>query len=205
MSQDFAFERILQAVIFAAKKHQGQARKDDHNSPYITHPLQVAQVLWEIGGVRSPQTLIAAILHDTIEDTPTTQNEVREAFGEGILEIVLEVTDDKSLEKMARKRLQVEHAPELSEPARLIKLGDKLVNCRDILENPPSDWTLTRRRNYIQWGADVIAQIRGTNLPLESAFDDMLAEAQDQLNFIIEPFQSVEDRPWGPKKSRQED
>jgi GTP diphosphokinase / guanosine-3',5'-bis(diphosphate) 3'-diphosphatase len=199
MHQDSALDKIFEAAIFAAQKHQGQERKDDRRSPYITHPLQVAKILWEVGGVRDPQTLIAAILHDTIEDTCTTIAEVQETFGESVLEIVLEVTDDKSLEKITRKRLQVEHAPNLSEAARLIKLGDKLVNCRDILENPPSDWTLTRRRNYIQWGADVIAQIRGTNQSLEAAFDRMLAEAEAQLNFTIQPFTSLEDRPWGPK------
>ena len=200
MSQVFPLDGILKAAIFAAQKHQGQVRKNDLGSPYITHPMQVARVLWDIGGVRDLQTLIAALLHDTIEDTRTTHAEVREAFGEQVLEIVLEVTDNKALEKMTRKRLQVEHAPELSKPARLIKLGDKLVNCRDILENPPSDWTLTRRRNYIQWGADVITQIRGTNAPLESAFDRMLAEAEAQLNFTIQNFDSVENRPWGPSK-----
>ena len=202
MSQAFPLDRILEAAIFAARKHQGHVRKDDLGSPYITHPLQVARVLWDIGGVRDPQTLIAAILHDTIEDTRTTPAEVREAFGEQVLEVVLEVSDDKSLEKMTRKRLQVEHAPQLSKSARLIKLGDKLVNCRDILENPPSDWTMTRRKNYIQWGADVIAQIRGTNAPLESAFDRMLAEAEIQLSFSIQAFETVENRPWGPSNKK---
>ncbi len=204
MSQDSALDRILEAAIFAARKHQGQVRKDDRRSPYITHPLQVAQTLWDIGGVREPQTLIAAILHDTIEDTNTTYAEVRETFGEEILQIVLEVTDDKTLEKMARKRAQVVHAPDLSEPASLIKLGDKLVNCCDILQNPPRNWTLSRRREYIQWGADVIEKIRGINQPLEDAFDRMLAEAQEQLNFTIKAFKSVNDRPWGPSSSSKE-
>lgn len=205
MTQDTELNRIFTAAIFAARKHQGQVRKDDRQSPYITHPLQVAQILWDIGGVREAQTLIAAILHDTIEDTATTRAEVREGFGEEILKIVLEVTDDKTQEKMTRKRMQVLHAPSLSKPARLIKLGDKLVNCCDILKNPPSNWTLMRRQNYIQWGADVIAQIRGTNVALEKAFDAMLAEAQAQLNFTIKPFKSVINRPWGPSSSSEEE
>ncbi|MFW5713750.1 MAG: HD domain-containing protein [Brevefilum sp.] len=203
MSQDQALDKIFEAAIFAARKHQGQVRKDNRRSPYITHPLQVAQILWDLGGVRNPQTLIAAILHDTIEDTGTTRMEIRETFGEEVLLIILEVTDDKSLEKMTRKRMQVVHAPELSEPARLIKLGDKLVNCRDILQNPPSDWPLERRRNYIQWGADVIEKIRGTNQALENAFDQMLTEAQEQLDFIIQPFKTVDERPWGPSASQE--
>lgn len=200
---DSALDRILGAAIFAARKHQGQVRKDERRSPYITHPLQVTQTLWDTGGVRDPKTLIAAILHDTIEDTTTTRDEVQETFGEEVLQIVLEVTDDKSLEKMARKRMQVVHAPKLSKPARLIKLGDKLVNCSDILENPPNNWTLARRRNYIQWGADVIAQIRGTNQSLEDAFDHVLVEAQKQLEFTIKPFKSINDRPWGPSESEE--
>jgi guanosine-3',5'-bis(diphosphate) 3'-pyrophosphohydrolase len=205
MIKDPELTRIFTAAIFAARKHQGQVRKDDRQSPYITHPLQVAQTLWDIGGVRETQTLIAAILHDTIEDTATTRAEILEGFGEEILMIVLEVTDDKSQEKMTRKRIQVLHAPSLSKPARLIKLGDKLVNCCDILKNPPSNWPLTRRQNYIQWGADVIAQIRGTNAALEEAFDAMLAEAQAQLNFTIKSFKSVNDRPWGPLSLSEEE
>lgn len=203
MPQNLALNQILEATIFAARKHQGQVRKDDRRSPYITHPIQVAQTLWDTGGVRDLQTLIAAILHDTIEDTRTTPDEVREGFGVEVMQIVLEVTDDKSLEKMARKQMQVIHAPELSEAARLIKLGDKLVNCCDILQNPPSNWSLIRRQNYIQWGTDVIAQIRGTNDALEKAFDHMLSEAQEQLNFTIQPFGSVEERPWGPSASKE--
>lgn len=204
MAQEPALDKIFKAAIFAAQKHQGQVRKDNDQLPYITHPLQVAQTLWEIGRVRESQTLIAAILHDTIEDTKTTHEELREAFGEEILEIVLEVSDDKSLKKMTRKRLQVEHAPELSDQARLIKLGDKLVNCRDILQHPPSDWPLVRRQNYIQWGADVVAQIRGINEPLEEAFDQVLEDAQSQLDYKIQPFSTIAERPWGPSDSIEE-
>jgi GTP diphosphokinase / guanosine-3',5'-bis(diphosphate) 3'-diphosphatase len=204
MLEDFDLHRILAAAIFATCKHQRQVRKDARQSPYVTHPLQVAQILWEVGGVRDVKTLIAAVLHDTIEDTPTTQAEVREDFGEEVLQIVLEVTDDKSLEKMTRKHMQVIHAPQLSQPARLIKLGDKLVNCRDILQNPPKNWSLDRRRNYIQWGADVIAKIRGTNTALEEAFDQVLCDAQAQLKFSIKSFKTINDRPWGPSPSSEE-
>jgi guanosine-3',5'-bis(diphosphate) 3'-pyrophosphohydrolase len=190
--------QILTAAVFAADKHQGQIRKDLQGSPYITHPLTVAKVLWEIGGIRDTRTLIAAILHDTLEDTRTSPSEIREQFGEEILSIVEEVTDNKSLEKIERKRLQVVHAGELSLPAKLIKLGDKLVNCRDILISPPKDWDLNRRREYIQWAADVLAQIRGTNAPLEDAFDSMAMDAETKLEFKIRPFKSVNQRPWAP-------
>jgi guanosine-3',5'-bis(diphosphate) 3'-pyrophosphohydrolase len=149
--------------------------------------------------VRDTQTLIAAILHDTIEDTPTTHQEVKENFGEDVLSLVLEVTDDKSLEKIKRKRLQVSHAPQLSHQARMIKIADKLVNCGDILVSPPNGWSIQRRREYIQWGADVVSQIRGTNPGLEAAFDHLLKEAEEQLDFSVQPFDSIDQRPWGPE------
>ncbi len=198
MTDGIQVNQVLAAAIFAADKHQGQIRKDLIGSPYITHPLSVAKVLWEIGGIRDTRTLVAAILHDTLEDTRTTPAEIREQFGEEILSIVKEVTDNKSLDKIERKRLQVIHSTELSLPAKLIKLGDKLVNCSDILISPPKDWDLNRRREYIQWAADVLAQIRGTNAPLEDAFDNMAADAEIKLDFKIKPFESVNQRPWAP-------
>jgi len=200
--------RLFDAVIFAARKHQGQLRKDNGHSPYVTHPLLVAQTLWQLGGITDTTILTAAILHDTLEDTNTTSSEIREIFGEEALKIVLEVTDDKSLEKMERKRLQVVHAPHLSEAAKVIKLADKLVNCRDMIISPPEEWRLERRRNYIQWGADVVEKIRGTNLALEVAFDDMLADAELMLDFEILPFETIEQRPWAlnehPRNQQEE-
>jgi guanosine-3',5'-bis(diphosphate) 3'-pyrophosphohydrolase len=201
MPEDQVAEQLFTAAIFAAKKHQGQVRKDQRGSPYITHPLTVARTLWKTGGVRDSSTLVAAILHDTLEDTPTTPAEIRDHFGSDILAIVLEVTDDKTLDKMERKRLQVLHAPEISLPAKLIKLGDKLTNCRDILDSPPNGWPLLRRQHYIQWAADVIAGIRGVNPPLENAFDRMLFEAENHLQFSIQPFTTVNQRPWAPHPS----
>jgi guanosine-3',5'-bis(diphosphate) 3'-pyrophosphohydrolase len=197
MSVEPQLDVILSATRFAVEKHRGQVRKDQRGSPYVTHPLTVAQLLWGVGEIRKTATLTAAILHDTLEDTPTTKEELRQGFGDQVLQIVLEVTDDKSLPKLERKRRQVQHAPELSDPARLIKFGDKLANCRDILESPPPDWDLARRRNYIQWAADVLHAIRGVNPPLESAFDEVLREAEKQLRFTIQSFQTLSQRPWG--------
>lgn len=191
-------DSLFTAAIFAARKHQGQARKDAAASPYVTHPLSVARILWQIGGVREVPTLVAAILHDTLEDTATTESELAQQFGKAVLETVLEVTDDKSLPKMERKRLQVLHAPELSQPARLIKLGDKWVNCEDILTSPPQGWPLIRRQHYIQWAADVILQLRGTNPGLEAAFDALLEKAQAELQFTLQPLSTVNQHPWAP-------
>jgi guanosine-3',5'-bis(diphosphate) 3'-pyrophosphohydrolase len=201
MVEDQVAEQLFDAALFAAKKHQGQVRKDRRGSPYITHPLTVAKTLWVIGGVRDGSTLVAAILHDTLEDTCTTQVEIRECFGEDILRIILEVSDDKSLEKIERKRLEVLHASEISSPAKLIKLGDKLANCRDILESPPNGWPLLRRQHYMQWAADVVAGLRGVNPPLENAFDQMLIKAENQLQFSIQPYSTVNQRLWAPHPS----
>ena len=197
MPEGTQVDAILAAAIFAAEKHRDQIRKDHRGSPYITHPLAVAQILWEIGDIQETNTLLAAILHDTLEDTPTTQAEIAHHFGEIVLAIVLEVSDDKSLPRMERKRRQVLHAPELSRPARLVKLGDKLANCSDVLESPPNGWDLIRRQEYVQWSADVIAQIRGVNPPLERAFDAVIHEAETELHFQVQPFETIHQRPWG--------
>ncbi len=189
---------IFKAILFAIDKHEGQIRKDAERSPYITHPLLVAQALLEIGDVQDLPTLIAAILHDTLEDTKTTEVEIRKAFGEEVLQIVLEVTDDKSLEKMVRKRLQVVHAPSISNKAKVIKLSDKLVNCRDILNSPPEDWPMERRREYIQWAADVVENLRNINTPLELAFDQILSDAEESLDFKIKSYETINERPWAP-------
>ncbi len=202
MNPPFNLDLILDATIFAVLKHHGHVRKDENASPYVTHPLAVAREIYATGQVNDQHILIAAILHDTIEDTPTTADEIRSQFGEEVLAIVQELTDDKSLEKQRRKWLQVIHAPQLSYPARIIKLGDKIVNCRDILNTPPKDWSLTRRQEYIQWAADVIFQIRGANAALEYAFDSLLREAGASINFHLQPFSSVHERPYAPKEGK---
>lgn len=198
MTTTLQLDSILDAVIFAARKHQGHVRKDERASPYVTHPLAVARAIYQIGKIHDPIILIAAILHDIIEDTDTTDTEIQERFGEEILSTVLEVTDDKSQMKIIRKQQQVVHSPDLSYGAKIIKLADKLTNCQDILHTPPRDWSIKRRQEYIQWAADVIAQIRNTNPPLEAAFDEMLTQAEKTLRFTLEPFETVNDRPWGP-------
>ncbi len=198
MTDSLQLDAIIDAVIFAARKHQGHVRKDETGSPYITHPLAVARTITTIGKIHDLSILIAAILHDTIEDTDTTQSEIRESFGEKILSIVLELTDDKSLKKMVRKQQQVIHASQLSWEAKIIKLADKLTNCQDILYTPPKDWSIDRRREYIQWAADVVTQIRGTNPPLEAAFDKMLTEAEENLLFSLQPIEAINNRPWAP-------
>jgi guanosine-3',5'-bis(diphosphate) 3'-pyrophosphohydrolase len=172
---------ILKALRFAAEKHNSQRRKDSRSSPYINHPIGVAETLWTVGEVRDVNLLVAAILHDTIEDTNTTVDEIKTEFGEEVLNLVLEVTDDKSLPKQTRKQLQIEHAPHKSEKAKLLKIADKINNIRDIIKSPPSNWSLERRQEYLLWTEKVVAGLRGVSPKLESQYDELLAEGKSWL------------------------
>jgi guanosine-3',5'-bis(diphosphate) 3'-pyrophosphohydrolase len=174
--------KLLQAASFAAKKHRYQKRKGNDAEPYINHPLEVANLLANIGKVEDYNVLIAAILHDTIEDTETTREEITELFGEAVCGYVLEVTDDKSLPKAERKQLQIEHAPHLSHGAKLIKLGDKISNITDVTTNPPSDWSQQRRLEYVIWGENVVACLRGANENLEKHFDQLVEKAKRKFS-----------------------
>lgn len=171
---------IMHALAFASHKHRDQRRKDAEASPYINHPIALANILTNEGGVRDPIVICAALLHDTIEDTETTADELRATFGEEITAIVLEVTDDKSLSKAERKRLQVVHAITASEKAKLVKLADKISNLRDITLSAPVGWEIERIREYFDWAKAVIDQIRPQILHahagLVAAFDAAYAK-----------------------------
>ncbi len=169
-------ELILLALEFAAHKHRDQRRKDVHASPYINHPIALANVLVNEGAVRDPDIICAALLHDTIEDTETEVNELARAFGPRIRDIVLEVTDDKSLKKTERKRLQVVRAAHASRQAKLVKLADKICNLRDLAERPPAKWGLKRRQKYFDWAKKVVDRLRGVSPELEAAFDASYAK-----------------------------
>ncbi len=172
---------FIQAASFAAKKHRAQKRKGADEEPYINHPLEVANLLANVGKIEDYNILIAAVLHDTIEDTETTKEEITELFGARVCEMVLEVTDDKSLPKDVRKQKQIEHAPHLSAGAKQIKLSDKISNIRDVMENPPGGWSEDRRREYIQWGENVVAGLRGVNENLENYFDEVFETAKQKI------------------------
>ena len=173
--------RILAALRFAADRHAGQLRKGVSGYPYVNHVIAVTELLARCG-VEDPDTLLAALLHDTIEDTGTTPAELAERFGDAVRDIVLEVSDDPSLPKEERKRLQIAHAPELSERARRIKIADKTCNIIDIAHDPPPDWSLTRRREYVDWAEAVVRHCVGVGPePLERAWHDALAGARSAL------------------------
>ena len=165
---------LLATLHFAAQKHTLQRRKDCDATPYINHPIAVAELLARVAGTTDLATLQAALLHDTIEDTQTTPEELDELFGQEVRLLVQEVTDDKGLPKQTRKQLQIEHAPHLSARAKQIKLADKICNLSDITPAQPVDWPLERKRAYLDWAEQVVAGCRGANPQLEQLFDAVL-------------------------------
>jgi guanosine-3',5'-bis(diphosphate) 3'-pyrophosphohydrolase len=164
--------QLIRAIAFAADKHRNQRRKDAEASPYINHPIALANVLANEGGIDDERVLLAAVLHDTIEDTDTSHDELVQWFGAEVARIVAEVTDDKSLPKAERKRLQIEHAAHISHAAQLVKLADKICNLRDILAMPPANWSEERKREYFEWARRVVDGLRGAHAGLEAAFDE---------------------------------
>jgi len=175
---------LFKALEFAAFKHKDQRRKGPENLPYINHPIQVAGMLISVGEEYNTNLLIAAILHDTIEDTDTTEEEIQRVFGDKVAELVMEVTDDKNLYWEARKQLQIETSPFASYEAKLLKIADKVCNVRDLVVNPPEKWTLERKLEYLDWACDVVEGVRGTNEALENIFDEWITKARKFYNTV---------------------
>jgi len=169
-------KRLLKALAFAAHKHRDQRRKDVESSPYINHPIALVNILCNEGHVTDTNVICAALLHDTVEDTDTTLEELEREFGGEIRAIVMDVTDDKTLEKAERKQRQIEHAAHISDQAKLVKLADKISNLRDVASNPPPDWDLRRRQGYFEWAKAVIDRLRGVHGPMEAIFDEAYAK-----------------------------
>jgi len=167
---------ILKALAFAAHKHRDQRRKDVEASPYINHPIDLANILTNEGDVHDPLVICGALLHDTVEDTQTTADELEREFGPTIRHIVMEVTDDKRLTKQERKQAQIEHAAHISEQAKLVKLADKISNLRDVYDRPSANWALQRRQEYFDWAKQVVDAMRGVSPKLESIFDQTHAK-----------------------------
>ncbi|WP_221030925.1 HD domain-containing protein [Actomonas aquatica] len=172
---------LLHAAYFAAVKHSDQRRKNTAAAPYINHPLEVACHLSEVGGITDEAVLIAAVLHDTVEDTATTREEIATTFGETVAALVMECTDDKSLEKAERKRLQVVNAPKKSPGAKAIKIADKTCNLRSILVDPPAGWSWTRQYDYFLWANKVVAGLLGHHSALDADVQRVLQEGLDKL------------------------
>lgn len=169
---------IARAADFAARAHTMQRRKGDAQEPYINHLAEVALLLTEATGGKDAALIAAGWLHDTLEDTETEREELEALFGPTVAALVAEVTDDKSLKKAERKRLQIETTPSKSAEARLIKIADKTSNLRTIVLSPPAGWDLERRREYIRWAEAVVAGCRGLNAGLEQVFDEAVRQAE---------------------------
>lgn len=164
---------LLKALSFAAHKHKDQRRRDVDASPYINHPISLADILCNEAHITDIETICGALLHDTVEDTQTTDAELEQVFGKAIRDIVMDVTDEEGLSRTARKQAQIDNAASISDKAKLIKLADKISNLRDVINNPPADWTLVRRQEYFDWARRVIDQVRGVHPGLEALFDDV--------------------------------
>lgn len=167
---------------FSAQKHADQRRKNSAATPYINHPIEVAEHLAIVGGVEDEDVIIAALLHDTVEDTDTTRQEIVDLFGERVASLVMECTDDKSLEKMERKRLQVVHAPGKSPDAKAIKISDKTCNLRSILADPPEGWSSQRQLEYFDWARQVVEGLLGVNEPLDRSVLEVLQAGEKKLS-----------------------
>ncbi|XP_003694310.1 guanosine-3',5'-bis(diphosphate) 3'-pyrophosphohydrolase MESH1 [Apis florea] len=167
---------VMRCVNFAAIKHKDQRRKDEKETPYINHPIGVANILVQEGKIYDPVVIVAALLHDIVEDTNTTFEEIENEFGTEVCNIVKEITDDKNLHKAERKRLQIENANKRSQKAKLIILADKLYNLRDLKENVPVGWSQDRVKEYFKWAKSVIDRCRKTNFILERELDLIFAE-----------------------------
>lgn len=166
-----AIRDVLKAARFAAEKHAAQRRKGAAAEPYINHLLEVAELA--AGAIPPPDTnvIVAALLHDVIEDASVTKEELADAFGPEVASLVAEVTDDKTLRTSERKRLQVVNAPHKSPGAQVIKLADKISNLRAILSSPPVDWTLERKREYFDWAKQVVDALPTPNQKLKQEFE----------------------------------
>lgn len=170
---------LIKAAVYAAEKHKYQRRKGFNQVPYINHPLKVASILSKFGETKV-ELLIAAILHDVVEDTDASDEEVALEFSKEVSDLVLEVSDDKDLPYSIRKELQVKGAPTLSEDAKKIKIADKICNIEDIL-NYPLDWSTERKLTYLDWAKEVVSGCRNVNSELDRLFDETYSKGYEQL------------------------
>jgi (p)ppGpp synthase/HD superfamily hydrolase len=162
---------LARAYHFAAARHVHQRRKGEAAEPYMNHLTEVAELVAQATRRSDPEVIIAAVLHDTVEDTEATLEDLEEHFGERVAGLVAEVTDDKSLPKQTRKDLQVKHAAHASRGAQIIKLADKTSNLRALATSPPTDWSEERRMEYVDWAGRVVDACRGAAPTLAAEFD----------------------------------
>ena len=176
---------VLRAADMAARWHVDQRRKGVAQEPYVNHLLEVASLVTEATGGTDSDVVIASLLHDAVEDAGISPDTIAKEFGQRVADIVVEVTDDKSLPKAERKRRQVENAAKKSHNAKLIKLADKTSNLRAIATSPAADWSVVRRLEYVAWAKAVVAGLRGTSPWLEGQFDEAAERAIRSLDPVV--------------------
>lgn len=164
---------VFEALLFAGHVHNGQRRKDAPGSPHLKHLVQVAGLLVR-AGVRDPDVLRAAVLHDVLRDTDVEVAELQERFGERVSEIVLELSEDARLSRLDRREYMPRRVTEFGEPAKLIKLAEKISNLLDLAEHAPIGWSRQRRRNYFSWADGVTRPLRDINPELDAMLDQAL-------------------------------
>lgn len=172
---------VFRALSFAAEKHAHQRRKGVSEIPYLNHCIKVAATLVDVAGIDDPEIIAAALLHDTVEDTDTTPEELEREFGSTVCALVLELTDNKALPKLRRKQLQVENASHKSGAAVQIKLSDKVCNVMDVALDPPPNWPHERRVEYLDWAERVVSALPDPNPALLRFFHQTVADARERL------------------------
>jgi (p)ppGpp synthase/HD superfamily hydrolase len=163
--------QILIAANFAARAHANQKRKGVAGEPYINHLIEVAELVAGSGAEADVNLIMACFLHDVVEDTTITRQEISQAFNEDVASLVMEVTDDKTLPKQTRKTLQVQTAPDKSVRAQALKIADKISNLRALLYSPPPDWSIERKREYFDWARAVVSGFTAPNQHLLHLFN----------------------------------
>ncbi|CAF0737974.1 unnamed protein product [Adineta steineri] len=174
-------EKFMHALQFAAHKHRFQKRKDSDGTPYINHPIGVAHILSNEAGIKDIDLLIVALLHDTVEDTETTHEELQQEFGTRIADLVAELTDDKNLPKAERKRLQILNAKQLSSDAIIVRLADKIYNLRDLNRETPIGWSEQRVKEYFEWSVQIARQLAGHNAQMDEILKDLFRQRNVQF------------------------
>jgi (p)ppGpp synthase/HD superfamily hydrolase len=173
-----AWITVLKAADAAAFWHTHQRRKGKREEPYINHLIEVAMLVAEATGGQYPDLVVAALLHDAIEDQEVPRHMIAESFGDDVAALVEELTDDKTLPKSERKQRQVDTAHRKSEGAKIVKLADKISNLRAIAASPPAEWSVRRRLDYIEWARQVVDSLKGVNPWLEEQFTEAAHRAE---------------------------
>ena len=172
---------VSEAALFAAQRHSGTARKGRGNEPYVNHLAEVANLVSEASGGADAELVAAGWLHDTIEDTETTREELAERFSVRVAALVVEVSDDMGLPEGERRRLQIVAAPHKSPDAKLIKIADKISNIRGRIAPDPSEGERADLADYVGWAEQVVSGCRGGNAWLDRTFDETVTKARSTL------------------------